>query len=611
MTHGLVFRLGTLAVAIGLLVVAWTNRTEARDAADTAVAVRARARAALASERAQLARTRSDLAAARAAVADFTTAAQLAVGATGAVVDAETALTDRLARLQSAGANDDIDGYNRIVDEIVGHDADLEGAITGIDAPFDNYSRALDALPTARCAGPLGNTLDWVAYGGSGMQCARLAVPLDHDAPRGPQIELTVVRRPADDPNGAIGPLFVNPGGPGQSAIAALRIAGLSLPDEVLRRFDLVGVDPRGVGQSTPVDCADDLDPLFDDALTDARPARRTAALARVERLVRQCGVRSGDLLRHLDAQAAARDMDRVRIAMGVDRISYLGFSYGTYLGSVYAELFPDHLRAAVLDGGVAPDHALADATLDHVSGDVDEALQHALDDCALRPACPMYNAGRPDEAYDTLTSTLQDRPLAVGPRTLGRGLAELGVIETIYGGQDEWPRLMDALAHAELGDGAPLLALSDSYTGRRKDGSYNNELEAHAAISCVELGSRPTARDARAKVRDFGIASRFDTIDLMLGLPCAFWPAPVTRPLRHIDGRGAPPILVVGNVGDPFTPIEEAQALADALDSGHLLTFEGDGHTIVGGGNDCIDRAVTAYLVDATVPADGATCAA
>ena len=338
------------------------------------------------------------------------------MGATGNVVDAETALTDRLARLQSAGADDDIDGYNRIVDEIVAHDTDLEGAITGIDAPFENYTRALDALPTARCAAPLRHSIEWVAYGASGLQCARLAVPLDDHAPRGRQIELTVVRRPADDPGGDIGPLVINPGGPGQSAIATLRVASLTLPDELLRRFDLIGVDPRGVGQSTPVDYADNLDPLFDDGLTDTRQARRTAALDRVERLVRQCGVRSGDLLRHLDTQATARDLDRVRVAMGVDRISYLGFSYGTYLGSVYAELFPDHLRAAVLDGGVAPDHALADATLDHLSGDVDDALHDALDDCALRPTCPLNNGGRAGEAYDTLMDALQDTPIAVGP---------------------------------------------------------------------------------------------------------------------------------------------------------------------------------------------------
>ena len=125
-----------------------------------------------------------------------------------------------------------------------------------------------------------------------------------------------------------------------------------------------------------------------------------------------------------------------------------------------------------------------------------------------------------------------------------------------------------------------------------------------------MELGSRPNARDALAKVRALGVSSRFDTIDLMLGLPCAFWPAPVARPVPHIDGKGAPPILVVGSVGDPFTPIEEAQALADALDSGHLLTYEGDGHTVVGRGNDCIDLAVTAYLATGAMPADGATCA-
>jgi pimeloyl-ACP methyl ester carboxylesterase len=612
MKRGLLLRGCALVLAVAALLLGLQARDRAEHRADTAAALEDRARHALADDRARLAHTRSDLAAARAAVRDFGAAANGAVSAGGTIVDAEGALTDRLARLQAAGAAEDIDGYNRIVDELRAHDGDLEAATRGIEAPFDEYSSALGSLPTARCAGPRRASIAWVAYGASGLQCARLAVPLDDAAPHGARIELTVVRRPADDPQRDLGPLFINPGGPGLSAIAALRVASLTLPDEVLRRFDLIGVDPRGVGQSTPVDCADDLDPLFANGLVDADVAVRRRALRAVEQLVQGCATRSGDLLRHLDTVSTARDLDRVRAALGVDRISYLGFSYGTYLGSVYAELFPHHLRAAILDGGVAPDHALDVATLTPGADDVGDALRDALTQCSSDSTCPFNSAGNAGAAYDALMQRLQEHPLAVGPRTLGRGLAELGVVETVYGGREERPQLMTALAHAALGDGAPLLALSDSYTGRRKDGSYSNELEANEAVSCVEVSGRPSRHDAERRIARLGTLGRLDAIGLMLELPCAFWPAPVVaHPLRHLDGAGAPPILVIGNAGDAITPIAGARALADALDSGRLLTYQGDGHTVVGRGNACVDLAVVTYLVDGTAPADGATCPA
>ena len=189
----------------------------------------------------------------------------------------------------------------------------------------------------------------------------------------------------------------------------------------------------------------------------------------------------------------------------------------------------------------------------------------------------------------------LETDPITVGHRQLGRGLAELGVATTLYDGQDGWPELMKALTLAHIGDGRQLLALSDAYTGRRRDGSYSNEIEAHAAISCIEVAHRPDREDARAKVRGISRSpDRFEVVDVMLSLPCAFWPAaPVAHPPRHLDAAGAAPILVVGTDGDPVTPIEGAEAMTAALDSGHLLRWQGDAHTAFGRGVDCIDSAV------------------
>ena len=333
---------------------------------------------------ADLRRAEADRAAARAAVGDFAVAAQGAVDASARLVDLEGALADRLRRLRAAGADEDIGAYNRIVDELNSSNDTVNGAIDALEPPFEGFGQALGRLPTARCTGKPTDPISWVDYGSSGLECARMAVPLDYDQPASGTIELTVVRRPADDPTGAL-PLLINPGGPGGSGIAALRTAGLELPPEILRRFDLIGLDPRGVGQSTPVDCADRLDPLFDIDLTNADRRVRLHQLDRIEAIVRQCRVRSGALLDHVDTVSAARDLDRVRRAIHVGKITFLGYSYGTYLGAVYADLFPHRVRAAVLDGAVDPAYATADVSLDDSSGFAD-LLDAALADCAAAP---------------------------------------------------------------------------------------------------------------------------------------------------------------------------------------------------------------------------------
>lgn len=608
---GLAIRVIALVAALALLAYGVTT---ARDGQDREKA----ARRSLAHRRLQLARTReqeriarSDLAAAEAAIADFTLAAQGATDASARLIDVEGALTDRLARLRAAGSSGDFGTYNRLVDELNGSVDALKAAAENLDLPFESLSKSLNGLPTARCAGRATTPAEFGAYGSSGLRCARVAVPLDYSRPRGKSIELTVVMRPADDPTQSRGPLVLNPGGPGGSAIAFLREASLLLPSDVLRQFDLVGVDPRGVGQSTPVDCADNLDPLFDNDLTDGDASVRAAALRREQKLIRQCQVRSGDLLRHVDTTSAARDIDRVRIALRSEQISYLGFSYGTYLGAVYADLFPTRVRAAVLDSAVDPERAHRSVSLSSGGSDFEDALNAALLDCAANRACSFNNHGDPGKAYDALMTSLTLKPLDVGGRKMGRGLAELGVASVLYEGRDGWNLLTDALTHAALGDGAPLLELSDGYAGRRKDGSYNNELEAHYAINCIELADRPNPHDAQRRLRDLGHLNRFEAVDLMLSLPCAFWPVPPVKQPHTIHAKGAAPILVVGNAGDPVTPIEDAEALTKALDGAVLLRWEGTGHTVVGRGVACIDDAVTAYLVDLTVPAAGTSCPA
>jgi pimeloyl-ACP methyl ester carboxylesterase len=577
---------------------------------DEAEDERAAAREQAEDARVVLRRTEADLAAARAAVATFAASAQRATAAGARVVELERMLVDRLTRLRAAGNAADAATHNRIVDELDASSDDLIDAFTDMDPPLADFSQALEGLPTARCTGRAGRRLQWTAYGSSGLECARLRVPLDYSAPNGEQIDITVVRRPADDAAASLGPLVLNPGGPGASGVAFIREASLLMPPELLRRFDLVTFDPRGVGHSTPVDCSDDLDPVFAGDLTAPSPADRDTDLDAAARVIRGCTRRSGSLLRHVDTTSAARDMDRIRAALGVEQLSYLGFSYGTYLGAIYADLFPTRVRAAVLDGAVHPDRASRGTATGDPAG-FNAALDAALDDCAADPACAFYSLGMPQENYDSLMEHLSAVPLDVAGRKLGRTEAELAVVSGLYRGADGWPELMNALARAAEGNGAPLAALSDRYTGRRPDGSYNNEMEAHYAINCVDLGRRFTPRRARAAVRDLpNDPDRFEAVSVMLAIPCAFWPAPHVDPTsRPITADGAPPILVIGGEGDPATPIESAEALAKALVSGVLLRFEGTGHTAFGRGVSCVDDAVVAYLIELRAPADGTTC--
>jgi pimeloyl-ACP methyl ester carboxylesterase len=605
-------RLPVVAVvlAVALLaggVVALTHgRTEQQEAGREL----ARARQARTAARAVLARAERDIAAAQLAVADFGGSAQAATAATAHVVDLEATVVDELARLRAAGEATDIGTYNDLVGRLQTSSDALVDAFNALELPFRDFSDAIEVLPSAHCSAAAATTLRWKPYGRDGLQCARLRVPLDYSRPTGTSIEVTVVRRPADD-RANLGPLFINPGGPGISAISGLRDSIILLPPEVLQKFDLVAVDPRGVGQSTPIDCADDLGPLFDPQLAGVSTAARDDAVERVARLVAQCRDRSGPILDHVDTVSAARDMDRVRAALGAEQLSYLGYSYGTYLGTVYADLFPERLRAAILDGAVDPREP-SDVDISAEAQSFRDALDLALDDCGRRTECPFHAGGDAQGAYDRLLQRLETAPLAVDARRMGRTLAEIGVVEALYEGQAGWPRLMDALARAAAGDGHALLDQADAYTGRRPDGSYDDELEAHFAVACTDSPTQLTAAEARRQARDLGDRpARFDTVTLAFELPCAFWPAHTHEARPDLHARGAPPILVVNREGDPVTPMKSAEALVSALDRATLLRAPGSAHTSFGRGDDCIDETVVGYLISVSPPTLTSPCPA
>ncbi|HXK34271.1 MAG TPA: alpha/beta hydrolase [Dehalococcoidia bacterium] len=451
---------------------------------------------------------------------------------------------------------------------------------------------------------------DWGECG-SGLQCATVRVPLDHANPGGGTISIAIARLPARDASQRIGSLVINVGGPGESGVEFLRNGGGGIYSDAIRdRFDIVSFDPRGVGDSEPAfDCLDDLDPWVYAESSPDTPEER----AEVERMSREfaeaCAERSGELLPYLATEDVARDMDMIREALGDEKLTYLGYSYGTFLGAIYAELFPDRIRAFVLDGAVDPSLPPQEDARNQIMG-FEEALQAFLDDCASDASCDFYNGGDPGAAYDALLATIEQEPLPVGDgRTLGPGAAWLGVAAGLY---DElsWSILAGALADAQDGDGTLLQYLADFLMGRNDNGTWNNAVETRVATRCLDAPGL-TEDEERALNRELmQLAPRFgpDSEEPIADV-CDFWPVPPRWSPRPIAAAGAPPIVVIGTTGDPATPYQQAVGLAGQLASGVLVTYEGEGHTVYAGTSDCIDEAVDTYFIELLPPPDGLVC--
>jgi pimeloyl-ACP methyl ester carboxylesterase len=458
-------------------------------------------------------------------------------------------------------------------------------------------------------AGGAGAPVRWRQCDGG--ECAELRVPLDYANPDdGRTIDVALFRVPATEPEARIGSLLMNPGGPGASGVDFVRQVAFAIPDPIRRRFDLVGFDPRGAGETAPVKCRRSLDSLFALDFSPDDAAEEAALDGELQRLVGACERRNGDVLPYLSSDSTVRDMDRIRAALGDDGLSYVGFSYGTYLGALYAERFPDRVRALVLDGAVDP-------TLDRLQVNVQQAagFESSLDAffawCAGDDDCG-FGGGDPAGAYDRLVRRIDRRPVRVDDRRLGPGELDLAVFSYLYDGELSYASLADALAAAADGDGAPLLAEADDFTGRRDDGSYSNEQEAFWAIGCLDgprLGGPEAYRAAEPEVA--AAAPRLGRANLNYDRACAHWPVPAVAPPGPLTAAGAAPILVIGTTGDPATPIQWGRDLAAALESGVFVEVEGTTHTSFLSLDECVDRLVSRYLVRLEVPPAGTKCAA
>jgi pimeloyl-ACP methyl ester carboxylesterase len=467
------------------------------------------------------------------------------------------------------------------------------------------------AIAAAGDAPVVSPSLVWTRCHGD-AQCARLPVPLDDTVLDSPTIELGLVRYRALDPEHRIGALLVNPGGPGASAVDYVTAVAQSMPQELQDRFDIVGFDPRGVGESAPVDCTDDLDPFFGVEWAPDNEQERAALLDEMGSFVRACERTQSTILPYLETERVARDMDRIRIALGEPKLTYLGYSYGTYLGTWYAEQFPRRVRALVLDGPVDP-------ALDALSVQVQQAvgfersLDAFLEDCSEQTSCAFHRDGRSEQAYDELRARIGAAPLMVDgngeTRSLNGTLFDIGVSSVLYEGRVSWPDLAKALDAAERGDGQDLLFYADLYSGRSDGGTYDDGEEAFIAIGCADgppvgnVAGMRSIEDAAAKA-----APRLGRSIVNGSLACALWPIEAP-PARALHARGAPPLLVIGARHDPATPFAWAKGLASELDSGRLVSVRSARHTSFDSGNACVDDLVVRYLVDLTAPTRVAHC--
>lgn len=462
--------------------------------------------------------------------------------------------------------------------------------------------------------------LRWRDCGPEGFQCATMRAPLDYENPD-PDTDLTlaVTRKRAEGPaDQRIGSLLVNPGGPGGSAVDYVqRFAGLGYPKDVRARYDIVGVDPRGVARSEPVECLTDREmdahTQVDETPDDEREV--DALVAADEKFAQGCDRRHDELLGHVSTVEAARDMDVLRAVLGDEKLHYVGASYGTYLGATYAGLFPSRAGRLVLDGAMDPSLSAEQLNRDQTAG-FETAFTAFAEDCVQRSDCPLGTKSAKDAGrrLKALLERLDRQPVDTGEsRKLGEALATTGVISAMYREQD-WEHLREALRRVQQGDGALLLAMADAYYERDQDGEYGNIMYANTAINCLDL---PAAfdgpKDVKKAVPSFEKASPvFGRGFAWAAHNCTSWQKVARKSVGEphvIRAEGADPILVIGTTRDPATPYTWAEGLAAQLDSGVLLTYDGDGHTAYVRGSDCVDRTVNTFLLDGRAPKNGKVC--
>ncbi|MCB8992375.1 MAG: alpha/beta fold hydrolase [Nocardioidaceae bacterium] len=451
--------------------------------------------------------------------------------------------------------------------------------------------------------------IEWRNCGG--MDCGSIVVPLNYDEPDAKTIKLAVLRNRAKGE--AIGDLLVNPGGPGGSSLEFASSGASQFGGKIAGSYNIIGMDPRGVGASTPLKCLDTKG--LDEVLAsdpDPDNADEVATLGEMTRKFGDaCEDNGGELALHMSTVEVAKDMDILRAALGRDKLDFFGASYGTFMGATYADLFPQFVGRMVLDGALDPSLSNEELTLGQAKG-FQTALDAYLEYCVDQGDCPLGDSV--EEASVNLRKFLDSvdaKPLDTGTdRELTEGLAYMGIWLPLYA-RSLWDMLTPALdAAINDGDGSQLLMLSDYYSGRGPKSYKDNSMNALYAVNCLDHNDYITAEEVPAKIPVFEEVSPVFGRSFAYSLAsCSDWPIKSGNVTKELRAQGAPPIVVIGTTRDPATPYQWAVSLAEQLESGVLIKRDGDGHTGFNAGNDCVDDAVNKFLVRGVVPPDGLSC--
>ncbi|MHA7180100.1 alpha/beta hydrolase [Arthrobacter sp. MDB2-24] len=446
------------------------------------------------------------------------------------------------------------------------------------------------------------------------FSCATVEVPLDYSDPGRSSIDIAAIR--SDATGEAQGTILVNPGGPGGSGVNIVKDSLDYVASDRLREdYDILGFDPRGVNRSSAVKCYTDAE--ADAARQESYPADATddellaLMAADAKEYADLCAQRTGELLGFVDTESAARDMDILRAVVSDEKLNYLGFSYGTQLGATYADLFPDRVGRLVLDGAIDPSLSSEDVTLGQAVG-FEKAVRAYVADCQQGAECPY--PGTVDDGVrqiQDLFAAVERQPMkAEDGRLVPIFTFVQGFILPLYD-NGNWPTLTQAVSSALDGDASSMLFLADLSAEREPDGTYaTNSSAAFLAVNCLDYPMTSDPDQMRADERELVAASpTFGRFLAYGGLTCAPWKYPPVLGPAPLRAEGADPILVIGTTGDPATPYEWSTALAEQLESGVHVTWEGEGHTAYGRSNDCILDIVDSYFTDGTVPEDGARC--
>lgn len=476
----------------------------------------------------------------------------------------------------------------------------------------------IDAGIPAEFADYYSQKITWSACGGARTYCGTVLVPVDWRKNTGENLKLSVAYRQADSAK-PLGSIIFNPGGPGTSGSSWIRDSVDQLGTADLRaNYNMVGFDPRGVGDSEPkVSCynAKQLDALLyaDQEFEINSAADIEQSRLQMKDFAESCLENTGPNLQFIDTVSAAKDMDVLRAAFGDSKINYLGFSYGTYLGATYAAIYPERVGRMVLDGAINPLASAEEQDQNQLKG-FSLALDNFIIACLNQTDCPLRgNLTDAQGQISELLRSIESAPLKTDDpkRELTIWAAVTGIILPLYG-EDWWPTLSDALHDALKGDGTALLDLADIYNDRNSDGTYaTNTLEANVAISCLDSRASDAPKQMEKLNRKLLLASStLGRYWLNGAIGCSDWPFPLAQPPASYAATESAIILVVGTTGDPATPYEQAEQLAnEVLSNAVLVTYNGEGHTAYGLESACVNSAVDDYFMKNVVPTEDPNC--